>query len=78
MTHKVTRLNTGVYQLTYKGRVFEIEDIKRASDGECLPGWMVYEMVTNKAGETRRVYMDDRSTKRDAIARTLAAVDAGF
>lgn len=78
MTHTVKRLNTGVYELSYKGRTFEIEDIKRASDGDCLPGWMAYEIITNKAGDPRRQYLNDYATKRDAIARTIAAVDAGF
>jgi hypothetical protein len=68
-----TKINNGLYTFSYKGRVFEIENIKTASDGDALSGWMAYEMIGDK-----RIYLNDYYTKRAAIARTIEAVDAGY
>lgn len=73
MTRKVTKINIGIYELEYKGRRFQIEDIGRASDGNCLPGWIGYEMRGD-----RREYLFDYPTKRAAIQHTIDAVDAGY
>lgn len=67
------RINTGIYEFTYKGRVFQVEDIGKTSGGECMPGWMAYEMFGN-----RREYTNDYMTKRAAVANTIAAVDEGY
>jgi hypothetical protein len=68
-----TRITAGLYQLTYQGRTFQIEDLAQASDGDVQPGWVAYEMQ----GDVR-VYLSDHGTKRQAVARTIAAVDAGY
>lgn len=72
-TAAAKRLNTGLYEVSYKGRVFQVEDIARASDGDCLPGWMLYEMEGDK-----RSYWNDFGTKRAAVAAIVSGVDAGF
>lgn len=71
---KTTKIAAGLYELTYQGRTFQIEDQLQASDGEGQPGWMVYEM--NAHGD--REFCNDYMTKRAAIARTVDAVDAGY
>jgi hypothetical protein len=67
------RINAGLYQFHLRGRTFQVEDIKRASDGECGAGWVAYEMHGN-----RREYLNDYSTKRAAIERTVIGVVNGF
>jgi hypothetical protein len=76
MTARTTKITTGLYQLTYQGRVFQIEDHYQASDGQSAPGWMAYEMTGPDFD--RREYLNDYVTKRSAIANTIAAVDEGY
>ena len=66
---KTTRIAPGLYEMTYAGRTFQIEDIGRASDGDCGAGWIAYEV--SKHGN--RIYLDDYSTKRAAIEWTVRA-----
>ena len=73
MTVKTTKISSGLYTFDYKGRTFQIEDIKQAKDGEGLPGWFAYEMYGDK-----REYLNDYMTKKRAIAKTIEAVDAGY
>jgi endo-1,4-beta-D-glucanase Y len=68
-----TKINTGLYQFTHKGRTFQVENINTASDGDISTAWMVYEMRSFS-----REYLNDYATKRAAVARTIAAVDAGY
>jgi hypothetical protein len=71
-----TRINTGLYQFTYKGRTFQIEDQFIATDGESKirSDWNAYEM--DRFGG--REWCNDYMTKRAAIRQTIAAVDAGY
>jgi len=56
------RLNTGLYLIEHKDKHYHVEDIQRASDGDCGAGWILYQI--NKNG---REYMNDFDTKRSAI-----------
>jgi hypothetical protein len=67
------RINAGLYQFCLRGRTFQVEDIKRASDGNCGAGWIAYEMYGN-----RREYLNDYATKRTAVERTVIDVVNGF
>lgn len=57
------KIAPGLYQVTHKGLVYQIEDIHQASDGEIAPGWMLYEMVREQ-----REFINDYATKRAALA----------
>lgn len=72
MTAAIKRLNTGLYELSYEGRVFQVEDHSRASDGDGMSGWMLYEI--NKHGE--REWWNDFTTKREAIAAVIDELSA--
>lgn len=73
-TMPTRKINNGLYEFTYKGRTFQIENIHTASDGELAHGWNAFEM--NRHGG--RDYLMDYNTKRTAIVRTIEAVDEGF
>jgi hypothetical protein len=71
-----TRINTGLYMVHCKGRVFHVEDMHRASDGDIgRDTWFLYEMV----GEDflTREWWNDFRTKRAAIAAIHGAVIMG-
>lgn len=61
---KSKRISPGLYEVTVGTRRFHVEDIQRASDGEVLPGWMLYEI---KGDEDAREFWNDFSTKRAAM-----------
>jgi hypothetical protein len=71
---KTIKINRGLYEFTYKGRTFQVEDMFIASDGESRKrsDWNVYEM-DHFGG---REWCNDFVSKRDAIQRTILAVDA--
>lgn len=77
MTIRTTKINTGLYQFTHKGRTFQVEDTFVASDGQSQfrNDWNVYEMTGHDG--LRREWCNDYMTKRTAIARTVEAVDEG-
>ena len=58
----VTKITKGLYEISYTGRTFQVEDIRQASDGELAAGWMLYEIVRGN-----REYINDFGTKRSAI-----------
>lgn len=65
---KSKRISAGFYEVTFKERVFHVEDIARHSDGEALPGWMLYEV---RNGE--RDFWNDFGAKWQA----MEAIEAG-
>lgn len=67
---KTHRINTGLYEVTAKGRTFHVEDHYRASDGDA-GGWMLYEIVGENG---TREWWNDFTTKRSAVAAISAAL----
>ncbi len=70
---KTTKVTTGIYTFTYKGHVFEVENMAVGSDGE-TKGWFVF--IKDKDGD--REYVMDYDTKWFAIQRTIERVDQGL
>lgn len=68
---KTTKVTTGIYRFTYKGRTFEVENMAVGSDGE-TKGWFVFEVDKNG----NREFDTDYDTKRFAVKRTMDRVDA--
>lgn len=58
-TPSVQRINSGIYDVSYKGQQFELE---RYPDGS----WLLFCRAKNEY--TAREYMNDFATKRDALA----------
>ena len=66
-----TKIARGLYRVERAGRVFEVENINIASDGDIPPAWMLYEVI----GENQtRAFWNDFCTKASAIAAVHAAV----
>lgn len=61
---KSKRIQSGLYEVTFKDRTFQIEELGQHSYGDCAPGWMLYEIE----GENERQFWNDFGTKRQAMA----------
>ena len=77
MTTKTTRINTGIYEITSNGMVFQAERCER--DG----AWLLYEMEPTLDWDGEQVtyqgqliysreYCNDFCTKREAVAAAIA------
>jgi hypothetical protein len=67
---KTKRIQSGLYEVTINGRVFQIEELGQHSYGECASGWMLYEMK----GDVRE-FWNDFATKRAAVAAIVDSVN---
>lgn len=63
---KVTRINSGIYDVTVAGRRFELE---RYPDGS----WLTFEPGRHEAAP--REYLQDYGTKRAAVAGLVELVE---
>lgn len=64
------KINRGLYQMEYKGRTFQIENINIASDGEIPVAWMLYEMVNGE-----RDFWNDFVSKKNCILAVKEYLD---
>jgi phage protein U len=70
---RTIKKHAGTYSFTYKGRLFEVENMAVGSDGETT-GWFVFEIYESG----NREFDNDYDTKKFAIKRTLERIDQGI
>jgi hypothetical protein len=73
--HPTKRITPGLYEFTYKGRTFQVEDLAQFVDAPLFKSdWQAYEITAHG----NRVWLNDFMTKRAAIHQTIVAVDMGY